>query len=129
MGHGDELERLRHAQGEMAKDVAEVPRLLQKLQRLEEEMPRLAARAAREALEKNKPVVVEPPAPAPRPPSPPMMHVSAAAYAVLKNESEVHESQSLTNVVGRAANCDACIPGSQAISNKHASIDFDNNGD
>jgi len=124
---GKELERLRNAQSEMAQQVAELPRLLQKLQRLEEEMPSLAARAAREALERARPAEPTPVRP-PSPPSPPATKVSAAALAIFKNEDDVYELRGLTNVVGRGSACDACIPGSQAISNQHASVDFDNEG-
>lgn len=125
----EELAQLRSAQSEMAQQVAEIPRLLQKLQRLEEEMPRLAAKAAREALENARPPDPAPaPAPAPDPPAPPPMKVSAAAYAVFKNEDESYELHGLQNVVGRAATCDACISGSQAISNRHAAVDFDSEG-
>jgi hypothetical protein len=117
------FERLRDAHGDMVQKMAEFPRLLQKLQRLEEEMPRLAARAAREALEGARPAE-----PAPTPAPPPPTQVSAAAYAVLKNENELFEMHGINNIVGRAATCDACIPGSQAISNRHAGIDFDSEG-
>eukprot|EP00927_Polykrikos_kofoidii_P046222 TRINITY_DN4043_c0_g2_i2.p1 TRINITY_DN4043_c0_g2~~TRINITY_DN4043_c0_g2_i2.p1 ORF type:complete len:505 (-),score=64.68 TRINITY_DN4043_c0_g2_i2:19-1332(-) len=71
------------------------------------------------------------PAPAPAPPPPPviMPEVSEEAYAVLKNsDGEQYELPALKNVVGRSPACSAVITHSQAISNKHASLDFDSTG-
>jgi len=95
------------------------------LKRLREELPRIAARAAQEALERMRPEPVQPTlAPPPCPPE-----VSEEAYAVLRNGlDEFHELPDLRNVVGRAPACNVCISGSQQISNRHASVDFNSEG-
>jgi len=44
------------------------------------------------------------------------------------NEGECFELPDVQNAVGRGAACNVCIPGSQAISNRHASISIDREG-
>lgn len=118
---GEAARRLRGDHEELARQVAE---LSAGLRRLREDVPRLAARAAREALESMRPV-----SPPPRPPSPPKLDVSEEAYALFRNgDSELHELPGMQNVVGRAPTCDAIINTSQAISNRHASVNFDAEG-
>ncbi|CAK0906561.1 unnamed protein product, partial [Prorocentrum cordatum] len=94
---------------------------------LRDEMSRLAAKAAREALERvPRPQPQEPPpvvAPSPQP-APQMENVSEEAFAVLRGDGEQYELPETKNVVGRSASCNVCIPTSQAISNRHASVDF-----
>jgi len=118
---GEAARRLRADHDELARQVAE---LSAGLRRLREEVPRLARNAAREALESMRPE-----APPPRPPSPPKLDVSEEAYALFKNgDSEIYELPGLQNVVGRAPTCDAIINTSQAISNRHATVNFDAEG-
>jgi len=96
------------------------------LKKLRDEIPRIAARAARDALEGMRPP--EPvPTPVQVPSCPP--EVSEDAYAVLRDgQGEFHELPDLRNLVGRGASCNVCIGGSQQISNKHASVDFNSEG-
>ncbi|CAJ1352346.1 unnamed protein product, partial [Effrenium voratum] len=69
-----------------------------------------------------------PPPSAPVPPEP-MPDVSENAYAVLRGaEGELFELPSLENVIGRSAACDTCIPGSQAVSNRHMQVGFASDG-
>jgi len=107
---------------DLAGKVAGIPGQLKKLR---DEMPRIAARAARDALEGLRPP--EPVQPTLQPPacSP---EVSEEAYAVLRDGSELHELPDLRNLVGRGPTCNVCINGSQQISNKHASVDFNTEG-
>lgn len=109
--------------------------LQRQINRLKEELPRMAARAAREALE-NAPPPPRAPSPA-RAPSPgPAVDVapdvSEEAFAVLRDSSgDKWELPNLTNIVGRSATCDAVFPVerfSQAISNKHMSVNFASDG-
>lgn len=121
------LVRLRAEQAALAARAAEFPALLA---RLREEVPRLAAAAPREVADRLRPRELPPPTP-PREPSPPRLvaDVSPLAFAVLRGaEGAVHELPSLENSVGRSPTCGACVPGFQAVSNRHASIDIDNDG-
>jgi len=94
------------------------------LKRLRDEMPRLAARAAQEALEGMR--LPEPRALTPPPCAP---EVSEEAYAVFRNGAdEFHELPDIRNLVGRATTCNVIIASSQQISNKHASVDFNSEG-
>eukprot|EP00927_Polykrikos_kofoidii_P046220 TRINITY_DN4043_c0_g1_i1.p1 TRINITY_DN4043_c0_g1~~TRINITY_DN4043_c0_g1_i1.p1 ORF type:complete len:611 (-),score=91.06 TRINITY_DN4043_c0_g1_i1:201-2033(-) len=117
-GLHDALSRLRAEQEGLSQRVAEVPA---QIKRLREEVSRIAAS------ERMRP----PPAPAPvaQPVVVSLPPVSEEAYAVLKNaEGEQYELPALKNVVGRSPACSAVITHSQAISNRHASVDFDGNG-
>jgi len=92
---------------------------IERLKRGHEECARFRAEAQRQ------PVVTQPPPP----PVISMPDVSPEAFAVLRNaDGEKHELPRLQNTVGRAQTCDAVISYSQAISHRHASFDFDNNG-
>jgi len=100
--------------------IADIPA---KLRSLREEMQRFAEKAARDAFENARPA---PEAPMPQPS---VLPVSDDAFAVLrKGDEELYELPSLQNVVGRSPACNACIPFSQAISNRHMSVDFDSEG-
>ncbi|CAE7222998.1 unnamed protein product, partial [Symbiodinium microadriaticum] len=70
-----------------------------------------------------------PPPPSPPPVPEPMPDVSENAFAVLRGpDGDLYELPGLDNVIGRSAACDTCIPGSQAISNKHMGISFSSDG-
>lgn len=123
-----EIEQLKQHHRECAAHLEDLQR---QINRLKEELPRMAARAAREALE-NAP---QPRAPSPlRAPTPEPMpdvapDVSEDAFAVLRDSSgSKWELPNLTNICGRSAACDAVFPGSQAISNKHLTVNFASDG-
>ncbi|CAK0906560.1 unnamed protein product, partial [Prorocentrum cordatum] len=140
--HQAEIDRLKHAHEECARFRAEIreqlerqrsemeQRLGSQLRELENRLEsQLVAqlREAREALERvPRPQPQEPPpvvAPSPQP-APQMENVSEEAFAVLRGDGEQYELPETKNVVGRSASCNVCIPTSQAISNRHASVDF-----
>eukprot|EP00930_Biecheleria_cincta_P001363 TRINITY_DN102502_c0_g1_i1.p1 TRINITY_DN102502_c0_g1~~TRINITY_DN102502_c0_g1_i1.p1 ORF type:complete len:328 (-),score=60.86 TRINITY_DN102502_c0_g1_i1:412-1332(-) len=128
-GLQSEFEKLRseHRECKMGRDD-----LLRQIERLREEMPRIASRAAqqaaREALER-----MPRPASPPRVPTPPPVvcapDVSEDAFAVLRGpDNEKYELVNMENTVGRSSACEVCIPGSQAVSNKHLVIAFTSDG-
>lgn len=123
--------QLRAEQHELARKVGDVPG---QLRQLRDEVPRLASQAARDVVERNMRLLEPAPAPAPAPPPPATQHhfpaeVSEEAFAVLRNaEGELYELPALQNVVGRSPTCNVCIAASQAVSNKHASVDIDREG-
>merc|ERR1712129_368382 len=101
------------------------------LLKLREDMPRFAESAARAVLKGVKPpqpaVVGQQPPPKPMPRCAP--DISQNAFAALRNgDGEVFELPDLRNAVGRSPQCNACVSGSQQISNKHASINFNSEG-
>eukprot|EP00928_Gymnodinium_smaydae_P090158 TRINITY_DN739_c1_g1_i1.p1 TRINITY_DN739_c1_g1~~TRINITY_DN739_c1_g1_i1.p1 ORF type:complete len:542 (-),score=126.79 TRINITY_DN739_c1_g1_i1:264-1889(-) len=120
----DALAKLQVNLEALARRVEDFP---EKLRKLRDEMARIADRAARDAVAGMRPPE---PAPAPAPVRTLVMpDVSEEAYAVLRNaDGQCHELPGLKNVVGRAPACSAVIPYSQAISNRHASVDFDIEG-
>jgi len=108
----------------LSRRVADVPGLIRNVR---DEVVRIAERAARDICERMRPEPVPVPSPAPK--TMILPEVSEEAYAVLRNsEGEQYELPGLQNVVGRSAACNAVITHSQAISNRHASVDFDNDG-
>jgi len=126
--HGDGIARLQNDVQELALAASNVPGQLQKLR---EDMPRLAESAARAVLKGMKPpqpvVVVQEPPPQPMPVCAP--DISENAFAALRNgDGDVFELPDLRNTVGRSPQCNACVSGSQQISNKHSSINFNSEG-
>jgi len=126
--HGDSITRLQHDVQGLASAVGDVPG---QIQQLRADMPRLAENAARAVLKGMKPpepvVVVQQAPPAPVPVCAP--DISENAFAALRNgDGEVFELPDLRNTVGRSPQCNACVSGSQQISNKHASINFSAEG-
>jgi len=85
-----------------------------------------AAKLAREAAE--RPLPPAPPSPKAAQPSFPV-EVSREAYALLRNaDGDLHELPELHNVIGRNSASTVCICTSQAVSNRHASVDIDHDG-
>merc|ERR1719433_1111468 len=126
--HGDDIAGLQRGVQELALAAGDVPA---QLQRLREDLPRLAESAARAVLKGMKApqptVVVQQPPPKPVPRCAP--DISQNALAALRNgDGEVFELPDLRNTVGRSPQCNACVSGSQQISNKHASISFNSEG-
>lgn len=121
-----QFQQLRDDQGRLGSQISEVQGAVS---RLRHEVPQLAEAAARRLVD-GLPRPVTPPVSAPPPPPPdPMPDVSENAYAVLRGaEGELFELPGLENVIGRSTACDTCIPGSQAISNRHMCISFASDG-
>lgn len=145
--HGLEIDRLKVAHQECASARLEMQRQMQKLHddhgrlgcqisevqsavsRLRQEVPQLAEAAAHRLMEGLQRRPATPPSAPPPPPPDPMPDVSENAYAVLRgSEGELFELPGLENVIGRSTACDTCIPGSQAISNRHMCISFASDG-
>lgn len=124
--NADAISQLRSDNQEIAHRIGDIPSQLNKLR---DEMPRIAAQAARDAvgqLPRPQPA----PAPAP-PPAQPLFppEVSEEAFALLRNsDGELYEFPEMRNVVGRSAACTVCVSASQAVSNKHCSVDIDREG-
>lgn len=130
----DALAQLRAEQESLKQRLSDVPGLLQRLQ---DDMPRIAERVAVDAIRRHgpAPAPAPPPAPAPSPlPAPPvarplvMPDLSQEAFAALRHDGELYELPALKNAVGRSPACDVSITCSQAVSNKHMTIDFDRDG-
>lgn len=117
------IAQLRAEQGVLKQRLDEVPG---QLQRLKDEMQRIAERVAHDVMGRMRPE----PAPSPPLPAlpPAMPDVSEEAYAVLRHEDELYELPALKNAVGRSPACEVRITCSQAISNKHMTVDFDRDG-
>jgi len=124
-----EQSRLQADLSSMAVAVRDFP---DQLRRLQEDLPRIAARAVGDAIERNRPVEIAVAPSPPKPPVPPVFsNVSEQAFALLRggeDKEDIYELPKLQNVVGRGPVCDAQITGSQAVSNRHASLDIDAEG-
>jgi len=121
---GANMKEVAKREEELARRLGDVPA---QIKRLRDEVPRIAARAAQDLLERQRPPE---PAPSPPPAQPLFLpEVSEEAFALLRNaDGELYELPELRNVVGRGASCNVCISSSQAISNRHASVDIDREG-
>lgn len=119
----DSVAQLRAEQEAFSKRLA--ADLKNEISKIRSEITRIAEKAAQDFLGRMRPE----PAPAPTPVAMSMPDVSEEAFAVLRNaDGELYELPSLENSIGRSAGCHAVITHSQAISNRHASIDFDREG-
>eukprot|EP00913_Durusdinium_trenchii_P034159 g31969.t1 len=92
--------------------------------RLRQEVPQLAEAAAHRLMEGLQRRPATPPSAPPPPPPDPMPDVSENDQIPAK----LFELPGLENVIGRSTACDTCIPGSQAISNRHMCISFASDG-
>lgn len=119
------MAQLRVDQQELSRRANDVPGQFRKLH---EELQWLAAQGAHQVFEKHiRPSAEQAPLPSPQLIFP--AEVSEEAFAVLRNsEGELYELPALHNTVGRSAACNVCIASSQAVSNRHASVDIDREG-